>query len=163
VLAFTTSSSSATLPVTMRCVQENLGVSKNISSFVLPLGATVNMNGAAIFQAIAALFVAQAYGIDLGIQQLAMITLTATLSSVGAAGIPGSSLIVLTVVLTSVGLPLEGVALVYGVDRIREMVSTMVNVMGDAVVAVYVAKTEGELDEEQYNEEELAYVEEIEL
>lgn len=157
-LAFSTNSSSATLPVSMHCVQENLGVSKNISNFVLPLGATVNMNGAAISQAITAVFIAQAYGVDLGWQSLLTIVVTATLSAIGAAGVPGTTIVMLTVVLTSVGLPLEGILLVSSVDRIREMVTTVVNILGDAVVAVYVAKTEGEIDLQQYNHQELVAV-----
>ncbi|MBB65784.1 MAG: dicarboxylate/amino acid:cation symporter [Waddliaceae bacterium] len=159
-VAFSTNSSSATLPVSLHCVQQNLGVSKNISSFVLPLGATVNMNGVGIFQGIACMFIAQAYGITLDWQSLVMIVVTATLSAVGAAGIPGTGYVMLTVVLSSVGLPLEGVAVLAGVDRIREMISTVVNILGDAVVSVYVAKTEGELDETQYNHAELVEMEE---
>ncbi|ADI39072.1 proton/sodium-glutamate symport protein [Waddlia chondrophila 2032/99] len=159
MVAFSTSSSSAALPVTMHCAQENLGVSKNISSFVLPLGSTVNMNGAAIFQGMAVMFIAQAYGIELGWQSLLTIVVTATLSAVGAAGIPGSGFIMLSVVFSSVGLPIEGLALLAGIDRIREMGSTVMNVMGDAVVAVYVAKVEGELDERQYYHEELVELE----
>lgn len=159
MVAFSTSSSSAALPVTMHCAQENLGVSKNISSFVLPLGSTVNMNGAAIFQGMAVMFIAQAYGIELSWQSLLTIVVTATLSAVGAAGIPGSGFIMLSVVFSSVGLPIEGLALLAGIDRIREMGSTVMNVMGDAVVAVYVAKVEGELDERQYYHEELVELE----
>ena len=155
VFAVSTSSSSATLPVTMHCAEENLGVSRNISSFVLPLGSTVNMNGAALSQGITAVFIAQAYGIDLSWQALVTVVVTATLSAVGAAGVPGSSYLMLSATLGSVGLPLEGMSLVVGVDRIREMVTTAVNIMGDAVAAVYVAKTEGELDEEQYAYKEL--------
>ncbi len=161
--AFTTNSSSATLPVSLHCVQENLGVSKNLSSFILPLGATVNMNGAAIAQAVSAVFIAQAYGIDLSWEALLMIVVTATLSSIGAAGIPGTGFVMLSVVLSSVGLPLEGLALIAGVDRVREMVSTVVNIMGDAVVAVVVAKNEGELDEDQYNHAELVAMEESDV
>ena len=161
--AFSTNSSSATLPVSLHCLQKNLGVSKNIASFVLPLGATVNMNGAAIFQAITALFVAQAYGIHLGWQSLITIVVTATLSAIGSAGIPGTSLIMLSVVLSSVGLPLEGLAIVAGVDRIREMISTVVNILGDAVVGVYIAKTEKELDIDQYNHRIIVGVEESDI
>lgn len=159
MLALSTNSSSATLPVTLHCVQENLGVSKNIANFVLPLGSTVNMNGAAIFQGISAVFMAQAYGIDLAWQQLLVITVTAVLSAVGAAGIPGTGFIMLAVVLQSVGLPIEGIATLFAVDRIREMFSTVVNVMGDAVAAVWVAKTEGELDVDQYHVAEIAVYE----
>ncbi len=159
MVAFSTSSSSASLPVTMHCVQENLGVSKNISSFVLPLGSTVNMNGAAIFQGMAALFVAQAYGIDLDWQQVLTIVVTAVLSAVGAAGIPGTGFVMLSVVFSSVPLPVEGLAILAGIDRIREMFSTVMNVMGDAVCAVYIAKQEGELDERQYYHAELVELE----
>lgn len=150
-LAASTSSSSASLPATLHCVEENLGVSKNIASFILPLGSTVNMNGTAIFQGIAVVFISQAYGIDLSWQNLIVIVLTATLSAVGTAGIPGSGIVTLSIVLSSVGLPLEGIAIVAGIDRLRDIVGTVVNILGDAVVSVYVAKTEGELNEEQYN------------
>lgn len=159
MVAFSTCSSSATLPVSMHCAQKNLGVSKNITSFVLPLGSTINMNGAAIFQGMSAVFVSQAYGIELGWQALLTIVVTATLSAIGAAGIPGTGFIMLTVVFTSVGLPIEGLAILAGIDRVREMVSTVLNILGDAVVAVYVAKQEGELDERQYNHEELVELE----
>lgn len=150
-LAASTTSSSATLPATLHCAQENLGVSKNIAGFIIPLGATINMNGTAIFQAVAAVFIAQAYGIDLGWQALSMIVLTATLSAVGCAGIPGAGLVTLSIVLASVGLPLEGIAIVAGVDRLRDISGTVLNILGDAVVSVYVAKSEGELDVNKYN------------
>ncbi len=164
MLALSTNSSSATLPVTLHCVQENLGVSKNITNFVIPLGSTINMNGAAIFQGIAAVFMAQAYGIDLHWQQLLVITVTAVLSAVGAAGIPGTGFIMLAVVLQSVGLPIEGIATLFAIDRIREMFSTIVNVLGDAVTAVWVAKQEGELNVDQYNHGELVgYEEKLEV
>lgn len=158
-VAFSTCSSSATLPVSMHCVQHNLGVSKNITSFVIPLGTTINMNGAAIFQGMSALFVAQAYGIDLDIKSQLTIVVTATMSAIGAAGIPGTGFIMLTVVFKSVGLPIEGLALLAGIDRIREMVSTVLNVLGDAVTAIYIGKAEGELDERQYYHEELVELE----
>ncbi len=150
VMAFSTGSSSASLPVSMKCVQDHLGVSKNISGFVLPLGSTINMNGTALFQGMAALFVANAYGVDLDFQSLVTIVLTATLSAVGTAGIPGQGFIMLAVVLTSVGLPYEGLFMLAAVDRLRDMIGTVLNVMGDAVVAVVVAKQEGELDELLY-------------
>ncbi len=159
MVAFSTCSSSATLPVSMHCAEKNLGVSKNISSFVLPLGSTINMNGAAIYQGMSAVFIAQAYGIHLDIQALLTIVITATLSTLGAAGIPGTGFIMLTVVFTSVGLPIEGLALLAGIDRVREMVSTVLNILGDAAVAVYVAKKEGEFDERQYNHQELIELE----
>lgn len=159
MMAFSTCSSSATLPVSMHCVQQNLGVSKNITSFVLPLGSTINMNGSAIFQGMSALFIAQAYEITLGWQSLLTIVVTATLSSIGAAGIPGTGFIMLSVVFTSVGIPIEGLALLAGIDRVREMVSTVLNILGDAVCAVYIARNEGELDERQYYHEDLVEIE----
>ncbi len=147
LLAFSTCSSSATLPVSMRVAQENLGVSPTISSFVQPLGATINMDGTALYQGVCALFVAQAYGIHLGFGGQLTVLLTALLASIGTAGVPGAGLIMLTLVLTSVGLPLEGVALIAGIDRILDMARTSCNVTGDAACAVVVAKTEGELVE----------------
>lgn len=159
MVAFSTCSSSATLPVSMHCANKNLGVSKNISSFVLPLGSSINMNGAAIYQGMAAIFISQAYGIDLGLKSILTIVFAATLSTIGAAGIPGTGFILLSVVFTSVGLPIEGLAILASIDRIREMVSTCLNVLGDAVVAVFVAKREGELDERQYNHEEVVELE----
>lgn len=158
MMAFSTCSSSATLPVSMHCVQENLGVSKNVTSFVLPLGSTINMNGSALFQGMAALFIAQAYGLDLSIQALVTIVVTATLGAIGAAGIPGTGFIMLTVVFASVGIPIEGLALLAGIDRVREMISTVLNVLGDAVCAVYIAKQEGELDERRYYHKEMTEV-----
>ena len=150
LMAFSTCSSSATLPITIHCASANLGASKNISSFVLPLGITFNMNGTAIYQASAALFVAQAYNIPLEFGNIITIMVTATLSSIGAAGVPGSGFIMLSAVLSSVGLPLEGLAVLFGIDRLREMVATTMNIAGDAVVAVYISKSEGELDEQKY-------------
>jgi Na+/H+-dicarboxylate symporter len=143
--AFVTRSSSATLPVTMRVAQENLGVSEGISSFVLPLGATINMDGTALYQGVCALFIAQAYGLPLSMGAQAGIILTATLASIGTAGVPGAGLIMLTLVLTAVGLPIEGVALVAGIDAVLDMARTAINVTGDSCVAAVVAKTEGEL------------------
>ena len=155
VMAFSTCSSAATLPVAMHCVQENLGVSKNISGFVLPLGITINMNGTAIYQAMSAVFIAQVYGVPLDITKLVTISLAATLSAIGTAGVPGSGFIMLSVVLASVGLPLEGLAIMIGVERLREMVATTMNILGDAVVTVYIAKKEGELDERKYYHTEI--------
>ncbi|MDD3514045.1 MAG: dicarboxylate/amino acid:cation symporter, partial [Synergistaceae bacterium] len=142
--AFVTRSSSATLPITMRNTQENLGVSEKVSSFVLPLGATINMDGTALYQGVCALFVAQAYGLTLGMGAQLSIILTATLASIGTAGVPGAGLIMLTLVLTAVGLPLEGAALVAGIDAVLDMARTSVNVIGDSCVAAVVASTEGE-------------------
>jgi DAACS family dicarboxylate/amino acid:cation (Na+ or H+) symporter len=152
-IAASTTSSSATLPASLHCVEENLGVPKSIASFILPLGATMNMNGTAIFQGIAAVFIAQAYGIDLSWTSLLVIVVTATLSAIGCAGIPGAGLVTLSIVLGSVGLPLEGIAIVASIDRLRDIIGTVINILGDAVVAVYVAKSEKELDLERYNSE----------
>lgn len=160
-LAASTTSSSATMPVTLHCVKENLGVSKNIANFSIPLGTTINMNGTAIFQGLATVFIAQAYGIELGWQNLLIIVITGTFAAVGCAGIPGGGLVTLSIVLGSVGLPLEGIAIVAGIDRLRDIVGTVTNVLGDAVVAVYVAKSEGEFDEKTYNNEKyISYEEE---
>lgn len=146
VFAFTTASSSGTLPITMKRAEENLGVSKSISSFVLPLGATINMDGTAIYQGVCAFFIAQVYGVDLPISAQLTIILTATLASIGTAGVPGAGMIMLGMVLQSVGLPIEGIALIAGVDRVLDMMRTCINVTGDAACAVIVSATEGELD-----------------
>ncbi len=146
VFAFTTASSSGTLPITMKCSEENLGVPKSISSFVLPLGATVNMDGTAIYQGICAFFIAQVYGLELSVGAQLTIILTATLASIGTAGVPGAGMIMLGMVLQSVGLPMEGIALIAGVDRVLDMMRTMINITGDAACAVVVSATEGELD-----------------
>ncbi|WP_139414828.1 dicarboxylate/amino acid:cation symporter [Chlamydia abortus] len=143
--AISTSSSSATLPVTMRCVSKNLGVSSEVSGFVLPLGATVNMNGTAIFQGMAAVFIAQAYNSPLPFSSLLLIVIAATFSAVGSAGVPGGGMITLGSVLASVGLPIQGIAVLAGIDRLRDIIGTPMNILGDAVVAVYVASGEGEL------------------
>lgn len=152
LIAFSTCSSSGTLPVTMKNTQENLGVSNRISSFVLPLGATVNMDGTAIYQGIAVLFIAQFYGLDLTFMQLLTVVLTTILASIGTAGIPGAGMIMLTMVLSAVHFPLEGIALIAGVDRILDMFRTCVNVVGDASAAVVVAGTEDELESEATEE-----------
>lgn len=145
ITAFSTTSSSGTLPVTIQSTR-NLGVSEKISSFVLPLGATINMDGTALYQGVCALFLAQVYGIDLTMGQMMTIILTATLGSIGTAGVPGGGLIMLTLVLQSVGLPLEGLVLIAGIDRILDMARTSVNVVGDASCTVVVAATEKQLD-----------------
>ncbi|MFY1018406.1 dicarboxylate/amino acid:cation symporter, partial [Ectopseudomonas khazarica] len=150
-VAFSTSSSSGTLPVSIECARKNLGVSQGVAGFVLPVGATINMDGTAIYQGVLALFIAQAFGIDLSAGQYLMIILTATLASVGTAGIPGAGLIMLGLVLSSVGLPLEGVALIAGIDRILDMARTTVNVTGDLMTTTLVARSENELDRDVYN------------
>jgi len=149
-VAFTTTSSSGTLPATLECTQKNLGVSRSVSSFVLPLGATINMDGTALYQGICALFVAQAYGVDLTFANYMTIVLTSTLASIGTAGVPGAGLVMLSLVLSSVGLPLEGVAMIAGIDRILDMARTTLNVTGDAMVSVLIAKSENELDVNVY-------------
>lgn len=150
--AASTTSSSATLPVTMRCVTKNLGVSSEVAGFVLPLGATVNMNGTAIFQGMAAVFIAQAYGYPLPITSLLLVVVTATFSAVGCAGVPGGGMVTLGSVLSSVGLPMQGIAVLAGIDRLRDIIGTPMNILGDAVVAVYVASTEGEIHKEGVEE-----------
>ncbi|MGY6558690.1 MAG: dicarboxylate/amino acid:cation symporter [Nitritalea sp.] len=145
LLAFTTSSSSATLPVTMKQVEEELGVSEQVSSFVLPLGATINMDGTSLYQGVAAVFIAQALGMDLTFSQQLMIVLTATLASIGSAGVPGAGIIMLIIVLESINVPAAGIALIIAPDRILDMFRTVVNVTGDATVCSVVASTEGEL------------------
>lgn len=162
MMAFSTCSSSATLPVSLHCTIQNLGVSKNIASFMLPLGSTINMNGAALYQGMAAVFIAQTYGIELGWQATIILVATATLSSIGAAGIPGTGFIMLTVVFSSAGIPIEGLALLAGIDRVREMVSTVLNVLGDSVCAIYIAKKEGELDERRYYHKDIIVYSEVE-
>ncbi|PAB59569.1 dicarboxylate/amino acid:cation symporter [Anaeromicrobium sediminis] len=146
ITAFSTTSSSGTLPVTIKSTRENLGVSEKITSFVLPLGATINMDGTALYQGVCALFIAQVYGVELTLAQMATIILTATLGSIGTAGVPGGGFIMLTLVLQSVGLPLEGLVLIAGIDRILDMARTSVNVIGDASCAVVVASTENNLE-----------------
>lgn len=143
LLAFTSCSSGGSLPVNMACVQK-LGVSKEISSFVLPLGATINMDGTAVYQGVCALFIAQIYGVDLTSGQLLTVILTGTLASIGTAGVPGAGFIMLTMILTAVGLPLEGSALIAGIDRILDMPRTCVNITGDATVCYLVDKSEKE-------------------
>ncbi|MFY9073554.1 dicarboxylate/amino acid:cation symporter [Malaciobacter mytili] len=150
IVAFTTTSSSGALPITTNNVVENLGVSKSIASFVLPLGSTINMDGTAIYQGICVMFIAQLFGVELTFANMLTIILTSTLASIGTAGVPGAGLIMLTLVLTSVGLPLEGVAIIAGIDRILDMARTATNVTGDAMVSVVIAKSESEFDERIY-------------
>jgi Na+/H+-dicarboxylate symporter len=152
LFAFSTASSSATLPVTIRTVENRMGVDNSVASFVLPLGATINMDGTAIMQGVATAFIAQAYGIDLSFTDYLMVILTATLASVGTAGVPGVGLIMLSMVLTQVGLPVEGVALIIGVDRLLDMLRTSVNVAGDSMVATLIGKSEGLFDREIFEE-----------
>ncbi|SES64897.1 Na+/H+-dicarboxylate symporter [Salinibacillus kushneri] len=155
LFAFSSASSAGTLPLTMKNSQENLGVTQKTSSCVLPLGATINMDGTAIYQGVAVLFIAQFYGIELSVSQLLSVVLIATLASIGTAGIPGAGMIMLTLVLTNIGLPLEGIALIAGVDRILDMFRTSINVIGDAAGAVLVDRTEKNHTEDQELEHSL--------
>ncbi|MBT3216240.1 MAG: dicarboxylate/amino acid:cation symporter [Candidatus Marinimicrobia bacterium] len=145
LLAFSTSSSGATLPVTMERCEDELGVSEEVSSFVLPLGATINMDGTALYQAVAAVFIAQTLGMELGLGAQITIVLTAVLASIGTAAVPGAGIIMLVIILEAIHVPSEGIALILGVDRILDMLRTTTNVTGDASVAVMVAATEGQL------------------
>ncbi|MFW5792815.1 MAG: dicarboxylate/amino acid:cation symporter [Bacteroidota bacterium] len=142
--AFSTSSSNATLPLTLEAVEYNSGVSKKVSGFVLPLGATVNMDGTALYECVAVLFIAQAYGVELTLIEQSIVVITALLASIGAAGIPMAGLVIITIILSAVGLPLEGVGLILAVDRILDMFRTTVNVWSDSCGAVIIAKSEGE-------------------
>ena len=145
-LAFSTSSSAATLPVTMECVENNLGVDKKISSFVLPIGATVNMDGTSLYQAIAVVFLAQMHMIDLTIGQQLIVVITATLASIGSAAVPSAGLVMLIIVLEAVGLNPAWIAIIFPVDRILDMFRTVVNVTGDATVSSIIANGEGMMD-----------------
>ena len=151
LFAFSTASSSATIPVTLKNVTERMGVDNKIASFTIPLGATINMDGTAIMQGVATVFIANVYGVDLTTTDFLTIILTATLASVGTAGVPGVGLIMLAMVLGQVGLPVEGIALIIGVDRLLDMMRTAVNVTGDAALTCIIAKSEKGIDEQQFN------------
>ena len=148
--AFSTASSGATLPITLRTVEKRLGVHNSVAGFTVPLGATINMDGTAIMQGVATVFIAQVYGIDLSVGAFLTVILTATLASIGTAAVPGVGLITLALVLEQAGLPVEGIALIIGVDRLLDMVRTAVNVTGDATVSVIVGKSENQFDEEVF-------------
>jgi len=153
-VAFSTASSNAALPVTLRCVERNLGVSNSIASFTVALGATINMNGTAMYLGVIALFGAQAYGIELGWYSYGVIALTSTLGAIGAAGVPGSGLVMMSLVLSSIGVPLETIAFVAGINHLLDMMRTMTNVSGDATVAVAVGRMAGEIDVAEYRSED---------
>jgi len=144
LIAFSSGSSSATLPVTIECAHENLGVPMKIGSFVLPLGATINMDGTALFHGVSTLFISQVYGIDLSFAQQLTVVVTATLASIGTAGTPGAGMVTLAIVLRSVGIPVEGIGLILGVERLVDMCRTAVNITGDACCAVVVAARDSE-------------------
>lgn len=149
--AFSTGSSAATLPLTLETTQKQLGVGAGVAEFVVPLGATINMNGLSVYLGVVALFVANIFGVDLSMTQYAMIIMTSTLASIGAAGVPMAGIVVMSIVLGGAGLPIEAIALIAGVDRIIEMVTTAVNITGDALTAVIVGKSEGQLNKKVYN------------
>lgn len=151
--AFSTATSNATIPMSIDTLHKKMGVSKQISSFTIPLGATVNMDGTSIMQGVAVVFIAQAYGIDLTLGNLATVVVTATLASIGTAGVPSVGLVTLSMVLTSVGLPVEGIALIMGIDRILDMMRTAVNITGDAVCTTIIADQEKVLNREVFNQE----------
>ncbi|PSW83049.1 dicarboxylate/amino acid:cation symporter [Photobacterium angustum] len=152
MFAFSTASSNATIPVTMETATKRLGVNNKIASFTVPLGATINMDGTAIMQGVATVFIAQAFNIDLSMGDYIAVIVTATLASIGTAGVPGVGLIMLAMVLNQVGLPVEGIAIIMGVDRLLDMIRTAVNITGDSVVTCIVAKSENELDIEHFND-----------
>jgi Na+/H+-dicarboxylate symporter len=156
IFAFSTSSSNATIPITLRTVTKRMGVNNSVASFTVPFGATINMDGTAIMQGVATVFIAQVFSVDLTISDYLMVILTATLASVGTAGVPGVGLIMLAMVLSQVGLPVEGIAIIIGVDRLLDMTRTAVNVTGDCMVTCVVAKSEGELDETIFNDPDAA-------
>lgn len=152
MVGFSTASSSATLPLTLETAEKKLGVSNSVASFTLPLGATINMDGTAIMQGVATVFLAQAYGIELSATTLLTVILTATLASIGTAGIPGSGLIMLSMVLTQAGIPVEGIAIIMGIDRLLDMCRTAINIIGDTVCTLIIAKQEGEFDSKIFYE-----------
>ncbi|MBP0614097.1 dicarboxylate/amino acid:cation symporter [Jiella mangrovi] len=147
IFAFSTASSNATIPVTLQCVSERIGVKNSVASFTVPFGATINMDGTAIMQGVATVFLANVYGIELGLVGYLTVIAMAVLASIGTAGVPGVGLVMLTMVLNQVGLPIEGIALILGVDRLMDMIRTAVNITGDAVVSTIVARMEGEFDQ----------------
>lgn len=154
LFAFSTASSNATLPVTMETAEHRMGVNNRVASFTLPLGATINMDGTAIMQGVATVFIAQVYNVPLGISDYVSVVITATLASIGTAGVPGVGLIMLAMVLKQVGLPVEGIAMIIGVDRLLDMVRTAVNVTGDMVATVIVGKSEKDFNIEIFNDSE---------
>ncbi len=160
MFAFSTASSNATIPVTMETATHRFGVSNRVASFTIPLGSTINMDGTAMMQGVATVFIAQAFSIPLGLSDYLTVILTATLASVGTAGVPGVGLVMLAMVLQQVGLPVEGIALIMGVDRLLDMVRTAVNVTGDSAVTCIVAKSEGALDVDVFNNPEAGVAEE---
>ena len=163
IFAFSTASSNATIPVTLRSVTKRVGVDNSVASFCVPFGATINMDGTAIMQGVATVFLANVYGIDLGLGGYAMVIAMAVLASIGTAGVPGVGLVMLTMVLGQVGLPIEGIAIILGVDRLMDMIRTAVNITGDAVVSTIVAKGEGKIDMAVFNDPDAGVMTEDDL
>ncbi len=163
IFAFSTASSNATIPVTLRSVTKRMGIDNSVASFTVPFGATINMDGTAIMQGVATVFIANVYGVELGLSGYLTVILMSVLASIGTAGVPGVGLIMLSMVFVQVGLPIEGIGLILGVDRLLDMVRTSVNVTGDAVVTCIVAKSEQEIDLEVFVDEEAGSVEELEI
>ena len=163
IFAFSTASSNATIPVTLRSVTKRMGIDNSVASFTVPFGATINMDGTAIMQGVATVFIANVYGVELGMSGYLTVILMSVLASIGTAGVPGVGLIMLSMVFVQVGLPVEGIGLILGVDRLLDMMRTAVNVTGDAVVTCIVAKSEDELDLAVFKDEEAGMVEELEI
>jgi Na+/H+-dicarboxylate symporter len=163
IFAFSTASSNATIPVTLRCVTARMGADNSVASFTVPFGATINMDGTAIMQGVATVFLANVYGIDLGIGGYLTVIAMSVLASIGTAGVPGVGLVMLTMVLGQVGLPIEGIAIILGVDRLMDMIRTAVNITGDAVVSTIVAKQEGKLDLAVYNDPDAGLIDDGDL
>ncbi|MFD1383277.1 dicarboxylate/amino acid:cation symporter [Rhodanobacter aciditrophus] len=163
VFAFSTSSSNATIPVTLRTVTERMGVRNSVASFTVPFGATINMDGTAIMQGVATVFIANIYNVDLGMGGYLTVILMSVLASIGTAGVPGVGLIMLSMVFAQVGLPIEGIGLILGVDRLLDMIRTAVNISGDAVVSVVVANSEGQVDKDVYNDPEAGAIGEVHI
>jgi len=163
VFAFSTSSSNATIPVTLHTVEKRLGVDESIASFTVPFGATINMDGTAIMQGVATVFIANVYGIDLGLMGYLTVIGMSVLASIGTAGVPGVGLIMLAMVFNQVGLPVEGIALIIGVDRLLDMIRTAVNVTGDAAVSTIIARSEKGLDMYVFNNPKAGVIEEVNL
>ena len=163
IFAFSTASSNATIPVTLQAVEKRMGVHNSIASFTVPFGATINMDGTAIMQGVATVFIANVYGIDLGLSQYLTIIGMSVLASIGTAGVPGVGLIMLAMVFNQVGLPVEGIALILGVDRLLDMVRTAVNVTGDAAVTCIVAHGEGEIDRDIFYDPDAGIITEVDL
>jgi Na+/H+-dicarboxylate symporter len=163
IFGFSTASSNATIPVTLRTVTERLGVDNSVASFTVPFGATINMDGTAIMQGVATVFIANVYNVELGVMGYLTVILMSVLASVGTAGVPGVGLIMLSMVFTQVGLPVEGIGLILGVDRLLDMIRTAVNVSGDAVVTSIVAKSEGKMEVAVFNDPDAGLVDDADL